>query len=273
MGFISDAFGKGDDPGGGRAQTNVQQGFNQRAISELRRQFDLSQAQLSPFVLTGRNELPGLSRAATPAGLDATLSQLFDTDIFGSLVEERGRAVEGQLAAGGLTRSGTALAEAARVPTDIGLALESLLTGRKQALAGGGLSAAVGTANLGAQTSGSIAQILNTSGVAGAEGIQTTQQARASGGQNLLNTAATVASIFFSDPSLKENAEEIGAIGDLKLYQWDWIEAAKDTMIEKCSTIGFMADEVKEKFPEFVHEFCGLMVIDYDSLLDKLEAA
>ena len=269
----SDLFGKGDDPGGGQAQTAVQQAFNQEAIDELTRQFDLSRKDLSPFVKSGKQQLGALRDASTPEGLDALLAQLFDTDIFGSLVEERGRAVEGQLAAGGLTRSGTALTEAARVPTDIGLALESLLTGRKQALAGAGQSAAFGVANLGAQTSSSISQILNVSGIAGAEGIQTNQKASAAGSQNLLNTAATIAAIFFSDPNLKENVEEIGEIGELKIYQWDWIPVTKGTMIEKCSNIGFMATEVFQKFPQHVYDFCGLMTIDIPSLLDELQEA
>ena len=57
----------------------------------------------------------------------------------------------------------------------------------------------------------------------------------------------------------------------LKIYQWDWIEDVKDTVVSKFGTIGFMADEVKEKFPEFIGEFGGFMTINYSGLLDKLE--
>ena len=72
---------------------------------------------------------------------------------------------------------------------------------------------------------------------------------------------------------LKENIEEIGQINDLKVYQWDWIAPAKDTVVGLCHTVGFMADEVKEKYPQFVKEFGSYDVIEYFELLDHLEAA
>jgi len=42
-------------------------------------------------------------------------------------------------------------------------------------------------------------------------------------------------------------------------------------MIEKCGTIGFMADEVEKLYPQHVNEYWGLMVIDYPALLDELD--
>lgn len=268
---MGDIFGKGGSDAGETA-AGFETAANQQAIEEIRRQFDVTRGDILPFLEAGQRQIPALEQRATPGGLDQILGQIFNTDIFGSLVEERGRAVEGQLAAGGLTRSGTALAEAARVPTDIGLQIEQLLTGRSQALAGGGQSAASSLGQFGSQSAGGIANLLSQSGQSQASGLLADEQADAAGSQNFLNTAATVASIFFSDPSLKENIEEIADMGELKLYQWDWINAVKGTMIEKYSTIGFMADEVKEKFPQFVYNFCGFMVIDYGSLLKKLEA-
>jgi len=44
-------------------------------------------------------------------------------------------------------------------------------------------------------------------------------------------------------------------------------------MIEKCSTLGFMATDVIERFPQHVYDFCGLMTIDYPSLLEELQEA
>ena len=135
-----------------------------------------------------------------------------------------------------------------------------------------GQSAGINLGQIGAGTSGGIASLLQASGQAGSAGILTDAQAGAAAKQQALNTAATAAQIFFSDPNLKENIEEIGQVGPLKLMQWDWLEKTKGTMIDKCMTIGFMADEVKEIFPQFVHEFCGLMVVDYPNLLNELEA-
>jgi hypothetical protein len=189
------------------------------------------------------------------------------------LISERQRALQGQLAAGGLTRSGTALEEAAAIPTDLGSQIEQMLSGRTSALAGSGQNAAAQLGAFGADASSSLAGIQQQSGQAISSGILADQQARAQASQNFLNTAGTIGSIFFSDPALKENVEEIGETGGLKIVQWDWIEKTKGTMIEGCGTIGFMADEVKEVYPQHVYEFGGFMMIDYPALLDELEEA
>jgi hypothetical protein len=87
-----------------------------------------------------------------------------------------------------------------------------------------------------------------------------------------MKTAATIASmVMFSDPRLKINIEEIGQAGNLKIHQWDWKPETKGTLVEGCSNMGFMADEVKEKYPHHIYEFGGFMVVDYPALLDELE--
>lgn len=268
--FISSLFGGGGAGSGAAGQANV---FAQKGIDELRRQFDITQENFAPFIEAGTGALPGVIEGTTPRGLSDRLGEIFNTDIFQRLVGERTRAVEGQLAAGGLTRSGTAIQEAANIPTSIGLALEDLLSGRLTGLAGSGQSAAAGLGGLGAQSSGNIANLFAQQGQNLASGILTDAQASARGAENVVNFATTAASIFFSDPALKENVERISHIHDLSLYEWDWIEDAKGTMIEKCGTVGFLADEVAEKYPDFVSEFCGFMVIDYPGLLDRLEAS
>jgi hypothetical protein len=131
-------FGKDDDAGanaGGNAGA-VQQEYNQQAIDELKRQFGITQENIKPFLNAGASMLPSVIEGTTAEGLDSRLAQIFNTDIFGSLVDERTRAVEGQLGAGGLTRSGTAINEAAKIPTEIGLMLEEILNGRATNLAG-----------------------------------------------------------------------------------------------------------------------------------------
>jgi len=282
MSFVADALGFGGRPNAAGRGAESQIAFNQQGIDELRRQFGITQENIQPFVSAGQGQLAALQQGTTAGGLDQRLRELFNTDIFGGLVDERTRAVEGQLSAGGLTRSGTALQEAARIPTDIGLALERQLFGRSQNLAGAGQNAALGLGGLGAQSSGNIASILTGSGAASSQGILGDAVARAAQQQKKFDTFSSIGSAaldaftsfsFFSDPTLKKNVEEIGSIGNLKLYQWDWVEKTKGTLIEMCPDIGFMADEVKEKFPQYVSEFCGFLVINYPSLLDELETA
>ena len=282
------SFGK--DSGSKAAE--LEAAANQAAVAELRRQFDLTQENVAPFLEAGQRAVPGLEQASTVGGLDQRLREIFNTDIFGSLVGERTRSVNNQLAAGGLTRSGTALLEAARIPTDIGLALEQLLTNRLSNLSGSGQNAALGLGGLGARNAESIAGLLRDTGRARSGGSILDAQAGAKfgtqfggligAGANLIPAIAGVgglskfiggaASLFFSDPNLKENVEEIGTIKDLILYQWDWIEKAKNTIVGACHTMGFMSDEVKEKYPHHVYEFCGFQVIDYPMLLNELES-
>lgn len=282
----------------------AQERASAEATAELRRQFGITQENIAPFLEAGRGALPQVQEGTTVEGLEARLGRIFNTDIFGGLVDERTRAVQGQLAATGQSRSGLGLQEAARVPTEVGLSLEGLLTGRSEDLVTGGRQAALGLGTLGGQTSSSIANVLQATGgrtagflqgigQAGASGILTDAQASAQRGQNTLNLAGTIGGLFlggalfggsgassralgfdpFSDPALKENIEEIGGCHDLKIYQWDWIKSTKNTIIEKCSNIGFMADEVQEKYPQFVKEFCGFLTINYGGLLDHLEAS
>lgn len=265
-------FGGGGSSNAGQRAAEAQAAADKQATAELRRQFEVTQGLLEPFRAAGERGLPSLEEASTIEGLEARLQKIFSTDTFGTLVEERGRAVEGQLAAGGQTRSGTGLLEAARVPTDLGLAIEGLLTGRTQDIVSGGQNAALGLAGFGSQNAQSIANILQSTGRSQGAGIITDQQAAAQRGQNTLNTVAALGSIFFSDPALKENAEEIGEVYDLKIYQWDWIEKMKGTIVEKMSNVGFMANEVKEKYPQFVQEVCGFLTIDIAGLLDHMEA-
>jgi hypothetical protein len=180
-------------------------------------------------------------------------------------VAERGRAVQGQLAAGGLTRSGAGLQAAAAVPTELALQLEQILNQRQGGLVQTGFEAAGG---IGGGVAGLQAGIGRDIG----SGIVTDAQAKAGQQEGLFNIALTAAS-FFSDPKLKENTQVIGQIGDLKLYSWDWIKETAGTIIDKFPKVGFMADQVKALYPEFIHNFGGFMTVDMDGLLNKLEAA
>ena len=263
----------GDTRGAGGRAAGAAGEFSQKALDELRRQFESAEGLITPFVASGLGALPGVVQGTTAQGLDERLAEIFNTDIFGTLAGERATALEGQLAAGGLTRSGTAIQEAANIPTSLGLDLENLLTGRATNLATAGQNAALGFGQIGGANAANIATVLGGQGRDVSSGILTDAQARATRGEQIGNLVTTAAGIFFSDPALKENVERISHVGDLILYQWDWIEAAKDTLIEQCSNIGFMADEVKEKYPQHVGEFGGFMVIDYPSLLDELEGS
>jgi hypothetical protein len=270
---VGGIFGGSDAGSSGAQQVGI---YNQQAIDELKRQYEETKTNLAPFLTAGTDALTGVTQGASFSGLGERLNEIFNSSYFDGLVGERTNAVNSNLAASGLMRSGTAIEEAANIPTDLALQIESLISGRETGLANTGLNAAVGIGNTGSATASAIANLLNNTGQAYQQGAITDAQSDAAGTQNLINTGLAVAGIFsgggFSDPALKENIEEVGQIHDLKLYQWDWIEKAKDTIVDKCMTMGFMADEVKEKYPQFIHEFAGFMTVDYHGLLNHLEA-
>jgi len=154
------------------------------AAQESRQSEERARKDLGPFVQAGQEALPGLIEGSTAGGLDARLGRIFDSDIFGRLVEERTRSVQGQLAAGGLTRSGTALQEIANVPSGLALQIEQLLTGRLGGLAGQGLQAGGVLAEVGLSGGQFRGEALSS-------GIATDAAARTSKNQALLNAAAS----------------------------------------------------------------------------------
>ena len=265
-----DGMGGGKKSAGGRASAE-QQRFNQLGIDEIKSQFKTTEGNFQPFIQAGQESLGNVQQNATLEGFGQNLSDIFSSGALDALIGKRTTAVEGQLSSGGLTRSGEGLRQIADIPTELGFQLEQLLSGRQSNIASSGLNATTNLGQLSGQASGNIAGILGASGKAGASGILGDQQAQSAGIGQVAAIAATVLPLIFSDPDLKENIEEVGKINDLKVYQWDWIKEAQDTMVGLCHTMGFMADEVQEKYSQYVSEFNGWKVIDYDSLLSHLE--
>ena len=178
---------------------------NLAAIAEQRRQFDTTTGNVQPFLDAGTGALPLVQEGLTAEGLDARLARLMNTNTFGSLVDRRTQAVEGQLASGGLTRSGTAVQEIANIPTELALALENMLTGRATNLAGSGQNAALGLGSLGASSANSISALLSRSGRARSSGILSDSQALSGLIQNSLNAGARI----FSDFDFGEGATKV----------------------------------------------------------------
>jgi hypothetical protein len=267
---LTDPLGKNAATDATRDAGRVQAAAYGRGIDEQRRQFDLVQQLLAPFVGAGRDALPGVAAAGTVGGFDERIAQILGTDTFKALLGERTKAVGHQLSQGGLTRSGVATREAAKVPTDLALAIEQALFGRQSDMLRMGQASAVGQAAQGSDISARIAQLMGQQGEAVAGGIIGGQQARAAITGQVINAGATAAAIMFSDPRLKENMEPIGKIGPLTLFEWDW-KAGVSKLIGKMS-IGFSADEVHEHFPHHVVEVHGFRAVNYPALTDELRA-
>ncbi len=225
----------------GKRAAQAQQQFSDRAIGEVRQGQRRTEERFDPFLRAGSEALPDVQRGATTAGLDTNISEILDTEIFGSLRDERERSARGQLAAGGLNRSGFGVEQIANIPSELALQLEQMIFGRQESLADTGFSAAqsLGSFDAGAQTN--IANLLTGQGKAESSGIITDASTKA----KAVGEAVSIASkLFFSDPRLKKNVKQISMLGDLLVYSWDWIDAVKDTIVNDCPTIGFLASEV-----------------------------
>lgn len=272
----------------------IQAEAQREGLDAMLEQLGITREAFAPFLEAGVGALPELQRGiqpqrgATAGGLEDILSEIMGGEAFGGLVSERQRGIQGQLAAGGLTRSGRAVEEAAAIPTDLAFQIENMLFGREQAgevariqglqnLVQTGLGAAGTSGAQGGTISTQIAQQLGgigqtqAGGVTGsaqalASGILGGQQAQAQGTQNLMSLAA----MFFSDPRLKKNIKTIGKIGPLDLVEWEWIDELGDSFVKSFPTMGYLSTQVKEVYPEHVGEFGGYHTLNYPAINEEL---
>lgn len=176
----------------------------QRGLDALMEQLGITRESFAPFLEAGTGALGGVQQGATAGGLDDILTQIMSGGgAFGSMIGERQRDLQGQLGAEGLTRSGIAMEESARVPTDLAFALESLLSGRQMGVMGMGLNAAGQSSGQGGFMSGQIANTFaglgqtQAAGITGpararTAGVLGGAQAQAQGMQNIGNMATSI---------------------------------------------------------------------------------
>lgn len=98
----------------------------------------------------------------------------------------------------------------------------------------------------------------------------TMQQAQSSNnakGGEALGTAIGTASMF-SDARLKTNLRNIGRVGPLNVYTWEWNENGKIVSGDK-STVGFIAQEVEKVYPHYVEKDkeTGYLKVNYGAIL------
>lgn len=160
-----------------------------RTNADLLRGFsDQSQANLQPFLDLSNAQLGPLEAGATPEGFFDVATQLrpLASAISQPIAQKGLRDLSSQLGSAGLTRSGFAGTAAADVQEDADLGvllqLQSMLTGRRQQVAGLGQGTGQNLARIGQQSAEQLGQI-------GSQGILGSQQALAAGQQNLIGLA------------------------------------------------------------------------------------
>ena len=191
-------MGKDDDSGERAAQEANR--LSQQGIEELRRQFDVTQQNVDPFIQAGIGQLGALEEGTTAEGLGARLERIFNTGALDPLIEQRTRAAQGALSAGGLTRSGTAVEELSAIPQELGFAIESLLTGRSTNLAQAGQSAALGLGQIGGSSAANIANLFSGQGSQLFQGINADAQRSSDLFSDVLGFAGTVGGAALGGP-------------------------------------------------------------------------
>lgn len=223
-------------------------------LFEQHRQFEVMRRNLQPYVDMGPGSLAQLRGADTAGGLDARLGEIFGTDAFRRLSDERTRAVKHQLNQAGMLRSDAALRELANVPLEIGLGLEEQLFNRSAGLAGNAQNAAAGLGAAGVQY-----------GQAMGEQMRADRVMREQKQAEKVNQMATFAALMFSDKRLKANVRAIGRLGPLNWYRWDWVPGAPNS--GEGEGEGVIAQEVMALFPEYVHPIGHFLAVDYAGLM------
>lgn len=108
--------------------------------TDIGRQRELTETGFAPFIEAGTGALRDVQRGATIGGLDERIAEILGTGAFQGLREERTRDVRGQLAAGGLTRSGAGLEEIAAISPELAFQIENQLFGRARDLSNVGFT-------------------------------------------------------------------------------------------------------------------------------------
>ncbi len=244
--------------GGGSAAEDaarLQQEGAEAGVGEQRRQFDEITRLLGPSIEAGdtaRQQQLALLGLLGPEAQAQAQTQFAESPGQQFIRERQQRAlVRNQAAIGGLGGGNvrTALQEQAAgfASQDFGNQFNRLA-----GLSGAGQTAASNLGQFGQTSAGNISNLIGQGAAAGASGILGAQQANT----GLVNTALSAAA-FFSDSKLKDNIVKIGKIGCLNVYEWTWKTTGLDD-------VGFIAEDVKEHFPDLVQEHNGFLTVNYD---------
>lgn len=239
---------------------------------ELLRQFDITQENLRPALEAAQAQLPGISRQLDPTQFGSVLQDIRTGGGTGVGLEafldptrqRRSAAGLQQLQLAGLSPGGTLESELGRIDPSM---FANLLLGAEQDVFGAG----IGLAGLGQGAGGVLSQLGQRTGQqlgqADINAALQSQQAQAAGQQNAAQ-AAGLAAAFFSDERLKEDIVELGEFKGIRIISWKWKDFVPDRW--KDIEIGFSAQDILSKMPQFVREVNGFLAIDRNGLMQHL---
>lgn len=193
MGFFSDILDPGDFGGSKAGESTVKTA--QQSADEQRRQFDIAQGNIEPFLQASTSQIPRLQEDATTEGLIANLLGVRESipQAFGQVIDARGQAAQDAAAKAGLSLPQSTIDEISQLPPDIQNALvfdlEQELNRRSQEIFAPGTTTGIEFARLGASAAGGIGNTLT-------QGLFAAQEARSAGTQNLATIGGAIAGSF-----------------------------------------------------------------------------
>jgi len=261
---IIKSFAKGlfGAPGVARDASRAQQGGFNRGIDVQNNQFSQILELLGPSIEGGdlaRQQQLALLGLLGPEAQQEAQNQFQESPGQKFIRDRQERAlVRNQSAIGGLGGGNirTALNE-----QQAGFALQDQQNqfNRLSSVSSAGQNAATNIGQFGQNSANSISDLLAQSGNAQATGIFGAQQGRSANAQQ----AIQLGTALFSDSKLKENIKKIGKIGVLNVYEWKWKTTGLDD-------VGFIAEEVKNHFPDLVEEHNGYLRVDYEIAIQRV---
>lgn len=231
--------------------------YAREGIGEIRGGYKGALRELNPF-----------KRGSTAQGFDRNIASLLSGQGTQALIDERSDTMADYLASQGLGRSSYGMNEMGKIPIDVAMGIEQMLSGRQYqgGMARGGLMT---------ERAVNIADLLSGIGSSQFQASQAKAQADATKQGQMLGFVGDVLgsagsaggmSTLFCDERLKKNKKPVGKIGDITLYSYDPNEEGKRLGMN--SRFGPMAQDVKEKYPHLVSEHeSGYLVVNMDGLL------
>lgn len=240
MSFIKDTFFGGAAKKASKAQIEA----TRMGIEELRRQFDLSRADLAPWREAGGQAI-GQGLAMLQPGYDYTASPGYQFRF-----NEGQRAVDSSAASKGLLMSGGQLKDLVKYGQGVAADDFNDQFNRYMSIAGGGQQAATSGAQLGQNTANGIADLYTQQGNARASGYI----GQAQGIQQGIGQLAQIAGMAFSDRRLKKDIVKVGTHrSGLTEYEFTYRNDPEGRRYR-----GVMADEVKVLRPAaYVPNYLG----------------
>ena len=231
-----------------------------RSMQETRRATEEAQGFLSPFGGVG---LQGVEQAGFLTDPQAQFDFLQNNPLFQLGLDNANTQTNKFAASRGRLSAGDTLQQ---LNQNALLTAAPLIQGQKQSIGdllnfGGGV--ATNQANAAIGQGSTLSNAFENQGNIIAQGIQGRNQIAQDTTANQQKTALTAASLFASDPILKENIVKLGTENGFNIYSWDWNSKANKFGLYG-SDSGVMASEVKRSNPEaVVIDPDGYMKVNY----------